>query len=179
MPLKCACSLCRLVRLPLSWSYKKIWQTLVWSLKSAEPILIMRKLVLMLRFFDSSSQPPITERFCIPQTDRETHIRAYAYPLSLQHWERHHAGSRNGITSARLSFHATLQRKKSAFWKTLERRRSHLVAGPRDSRQSWRHLDEVGRSASRAPDNKPEQRDELEYLKYPVPLDLFRTEYLE
>jgi hypothetical protein len=33
------------------------------------------------------------------------------------------------------------------------------------NRQSWRHLDEVGRSATRAPDNKPEQRDEREYLE--------------
>jgi hypothetical protein len=37
--------------------------------------------------------------------------------------------------------------------------------GPRGNRQSWRHLDEVGRSASRAPDNKPGQRDECEYLE--------------
>jgi hypothetical protein len=40
-----------------------------------------------------------------------------------------------------------------------------LSSGPRGNRQSWRHLDEVSRSASRAPDNKPEQRDEREYLE--------------
>jgi hypothetical protein len=56
------------------------------------------------------------------------------------------------------------------------------VPGPRGNRQSWRHLDEVGRSASRAPDNKPGQRDEREYLEYlekPVPFELFQPEYLK
>jgi hypothetical protein len=41
----------------------------------------------------------------------------------------------------------------------------HKLPGPRGNRQSWRHLDEVGRLASRAPDNKPGQRDEREYLE--------------
>jgi hypothetical protein len=40
-----------------------------------------------------------------------------------------------------------------------------FTPGPRGNRQSWRHLDEVTRSASRAPDNKPGQRDEREYLE--------------
>jgi hypothetical protein len=44
-------------------------------------------------------------------------------------------------------------------------RRPATGAGPHSNRQSWRHLDEVGRSVSRAPDNKPEQREEREYLK--------------
>jgi hypothetical protein len=47
------------------------------------------------------------------------------------------------------------------------------LSGPRGNRQSWRHLDEVGRSASRAPDNKPGQRDEREYLEEPVPFEYF------
>jgi hypothetical protein len=34
-------------------------------------------------------------------------------------------------------------------------------------------------SASRAHDNKPEQRDEREYLEEPVQFDLFQTECLE
>jgi hypothetical protein len=42
---------------------------------------------------------------------------------------------------------------------------SDCDSGPRGNRQSWRHLDEVGRSASRAPGNKPGQRDEREYLE--------------
>jgi hypothetical protein len=37
--------------------------------------------------------------------------------------------------------------------------------GPRGNQQSWQHLDEVGRSELRAPDNKPEQQDEREYLE--------------
>jgi hypothetical protein len=40
-----------------------------------------------------------------------------------------------------------------------------ITSGPRGNRLLWRHLDEVGLSASRAPDNKPEQRDEHEYLE--------------
>jgi hypothetical protein len=40
-----------------------------------------------------------------------------------------------------------------------------MSSGPRGNQQSWRHLDEVGRSASHAPDNKPEQRDERKYLE--------------
>jgi hypothetical protein len=39
------------------------------------------------------------------------------------------------------------------------------IPGPSGNRQSWRHLEEVGRSASRAPANKSEQRDEREYLE--------------
>jgi hypothetical protein len=42
---------------------------------------------------------------------------------------------------------------------------SKVAAGPRGNRQSWRHLDEVGPLASRAPDNKPGQQDEREYLE--------------
>jgi hypothetical protein len=37
------------------------------------------------------------------------------------------------------------------------RRAGTLVTGPRGNRQSWRHFNEVDRSASRAPDNNPEQ----------------------
>jgi hypothetical protein len=52
------------------------------------------------------------------------------------------------------------QTKRCAYWQFSSTR---YLAGPRGNRQSWRHLDEVGRSASRAPDNKPGQRDEREY----------------
>jgi hypothetical protein len=44
-------------------------------------------------------------------------------------------------------------------------RNMSLIPGPRSNRQSWWYLDEVRRSASRAPDNKSEQRDKREYLE--------------
>jgi hypothetical protein len=40
-----------------------------------------------------------------------------------------------------------------------------MEPGPRGNQQPWRHLDEVGHSASRAPDNKPEQQDERNYFE--------------